>query len=316
MADSVLSKSSKLYATVTEKIILAIEAGVEAGTGKMPWHSMGAPVALPINAVTGQAYRGGNVLALWVSALVRKYSSGMWATYKQWQDIGAQVRKGEQGTVIVFYKQLELSPLEDQDPDQRIERRYFGQAAWVFNEAQVDGYVPPEPESPLCETDRCIQAEALLETVGAKIEEGYQFACYNPASDVIQMPSWEWFTGTDTSSPVQSYYAVRFHETVHWTGAHHRLKREFGKRFGDQAYALEELVAEIGAAFLCAEFGIASEPRPDHAQYIANWLTVLKHDGRAMFIAASAAQEAFEYLIYLATRNEPESHGETPARVS
>jgi antirestriction protein ArdC len=315
MTVSVLSKSSKLYATVTEKIILAIEAGVESGTGKMPWHSIGTPIALPSNAITGDLYRGGNVLALWVAALGRGYRSGLWATYKQWQEIGAQVRRGEQGTVIVFNKQLELSPLEDQDPDQRIERRYFGRAAWVFNEAQVNGYVPPEPET-LCEIDRCIQAEALLEAVGAKLEEGYQFACYNPASDTIQMPSWEWFTGTDTSSPVQSYYAVRFHETVHWTGAQHRLNREFGKRFGDQAYALEELVAEIGAAFLCAEFGIASEPRPDHAQYIANWLKVLKHDNRAMFIAASAAQEAFEYLFYLATRNEPEGQREPQAQKS
>ncbi|MEI9932646.1 MAG: zincin-like metallopeptidase domain-containing protein [Rhizomicrobium sp.] len=135
----------------------------------------------------------------------------------------------------------------------------------------------------------------------------FQRALYRRDLDDIEMPSPAWFTGSPTSSPVQAFYATLLHEVTHWTGARHRLDREFGKRFGDHAYAFEELVAELGAAFLCATFGIANEPRPDHAAYLSSWLKVLEQDTRAIFLAASKAQEAAEYLEHLAAVNSSAS---------
>jgi antirestriction protein ArdC len=118
--------------------------------------------------------------------------------------------------------------------------------------------------------------------------------------DLILMPAASMFLGSSTRNPTQAYYAVLLHELTHWTGAKHRLDREFGLRFGDKAYAFEELVAELGAAFMCACFGISNEPRPDHAQYVASWLEVLNKDTRAIFTAANRAQEAIQFLGELA----------------
>jgi antirestriction protein ArdC len=144
--------------------------------------------------------------------------------------------------------------------------------------------------------------EAFVKATGVRIQEGVPEACYRRGLDFIQMPQSVWFIGSKTSTPTQAYYATLLHELTHWTGAPHRLDREFGKRFGDHAYAFEELVAELGAAFLCSAFRIANAPRPDHASYLAGWLSVLKDDPRAIFTASSKAQEAIEYLGSIATR--------------
>jgi len=292
---------SGLYQMVTDKIVAAIEAGVNTFT--MPWHASGRSVAIPTNATTYANYRGINVLALWIAALAKHYPTGEWASYKQWQSIDAQVRHGEQGTVIVFYKQIEKSALDETDPDQRIVRRYYAKPSWVFNAAQCDGYERREPEHSNT-LERINVAEAFVEAIGARIEHGHSMACYRRASDVIEMPKWDWFIASPTSTAAESYYAVLLHELTHWTGAEHRLNRAYGKRFGDEAYAMEELVAEIGSAFLCSWLGITLEPREDHAAYLGSWLKVLKRDSRAIFTAASAAQEAHEYLIQRATKND------------
>ena len=299
----VLSRSRfSIYDAVTKKIVDAIELGV--GTYKMPWHSPGKPVGLPTNAATYAEYRGVNVLSLWIAALSRGYPSGEWATYKQWRDLGAQVRKGEQGTLIVFYKQLELSALDEQDPEQRVARRYFVKPSWVFNIAQCDGYTPAEVPNPTDGAERCELADAFVTATGALVEHGYNMACYAPRRDAIQMPNWEWFLASATSTAAENYYAVLLHELTHWTGAVHRLNRTVGKRFGDDAYAVEELVAEIGSAFLCAALGISPQPREDHAAYIGAWLKIMKADNRAIFTAATLAQEAYDYLTARVTRNE------------
>jgi len=289
-----------LYQTVTDKIVAAIEAG--ANTFAMPWRAAGKPIAIPSNATTYAAYRGVNVLSLWIAALVKNYPTGEWASYKQWQSIDAQVRQGEQGTLIVFYKQIEKSALDETDPDQSIVRRYYAKPSWVFNAAQCDGYEQREPEHTNT-LERIEVAEAFVESIGAKIEHGHPMACYRRTSDVIEMPRWDWFIASATSTAAEGYYAVLLHELTHWTGAEHRLNRDYGKRFGDEGYAMEELVAEIGSAFLCAWLGIVPEPRPDHAGYVASWLKVLKNDSKAIFAAASAAQEAHEYLIGRAEMN-------------
>jgi antirestriction protein ArdC len=305
MSQAALSVPSRsrfnVYAAVTNKIIGAIERG--AGAYRCPWHASGPLLTLPTNAATLAEYRGVNVLALWVDALSKGYPTGMWASYKQWQNVGAQVRSDEHGALIVFYKRAELTPNEPDDHDTHSDLRFYARASWVFNASQVDGFTPPQSET-RTEVERIQEAEAFVEAIAPNVQHGFQMACYRRKADTIEMPDREAFVGTETSSPTESYYATLLHELTHWSGAPHRLNREGGKRFGDDAYAMEELVAELGAAFMCAAFGIASEPRTDHAAYIATWLKVLKQDNRAIFTAASKAQEAFEHLAYLATKNE------------
>jgi antirestriction protein ArdC len=233
----------------------------------------------------------------------RGYPASLWASYKQWQQLGAQVRKGEHGAMVVFYKRVETESSEPEDHDKDPQLRFFARRSWVFNVAQVDGWedtVPPSPSGahPIGEV------EAFVQAVNATVCHGYATARYRPRADLIEMPNREWFPGSELGSAEEAYYSVLLHELTHWSGAPHRLNRTFGKRYGDDAYAFEELVAELGAAFMCAAFGISTEPRPDHAGYVSSWLRVLKNDVRAIFTAASKAQEAFEHLAYLATRND------------
>lgn len=286
-----------VYEAITNKIVAMISVG--AGTYHTPWHVPGA-MTLPTNAATLAQYRGINVLSLWIERQMREYASGFWASYRQWQQMGAQVRKGERGAMIVFYKRVETTP-DEEDHDRTGKLRFFARASYVFNAAQVDGYTLEEPES-LSEFQRVEEIEAFVSAVGAAIKHGFPMACYRRDTDAIEMPRRDWFLGTDASSVTTNYYAVLLHELTHWSGAPLRLNRTFGRRFGDMAYAMEELVAELGAAFMCAAFGISSDPRPDHAAYVSSWLQVLNRDAKAIFTAASRAQEAFEHLAYLATK--------------
>lgn len=288
----VSTPATSIYDTITRQIIAALEAGT--GEFSLPWHRSNAPLSRPINALTKKAYRGINVLALWASAEAQDFGHGLWATYRQWQSLGAQVRKGEKASPIVFYKVF-----DKQDADETEERdgttRIYAQASRVFNIAQVDGYAMPAV-SEAEDFDPIPNAEALVAATGAKVRIHGDSAHYTPATDTITMPDRQLFFATESGTAGQNWYATLLHELVHWSGAEHRLARTFGKRFGDQAYAMEELVAELGAAFLCADLGLSSSPRPDHARYLASWLKVLKTDNRAIFTAASSAAKAAEWL--------------------
>jgi len=298
MTSAVLSESKfDVYRTVTEQIIAAIEAG--AGTCKMPWHAGIVPMTMPINAATEAPYRGVNIIALWATAAVNRYITGYWASYKQWQKLGAQVRGGERGSVIVFYKEFERSDSEGGDDERP---RFVARATRVFNAEQVDGWEYPSVKVK-SEVVLNEQLEAFTLATKANILHGSHRACYSRHTDRIEMPKPEQFVGTPTSSPTEAYYAVLLHELTHWTGAPHRLNREFGLRFGDRAYAFEELIAELGAAFLCSALRIVNEPRADHAAYISNWLEILDRDPKAIFTAANQAQKAVEYLAELTSSN-------------
>lgn len=300
MTDSVPSKSRfDLYRTVTDKIILAIETGVTPFV--MPWHGHGGAITRPTNAATEALYRGVNVIALWAQASVSDYHSGVWASYRQWEHLGAHVRKGEHGTVIVFYKKVECDDSSEANEDGD-RPRLVARASRVFNAEQVGGWSPPEVAVP-SRVEAISAAEAFLAKTQATIRHGGEMACYRSANDYIEMPHRERFCGSPTSSPTESYYSTLLHELTHWTSPPHRLNRVLGNRFGDAEYSMEELVAELGAAFMCADLHIAHEPRPDHATYINSWLRVLKSDHRAIFTAASRAQQAVEYLRRLA-KNE------------
>ena len=281
-----------VYEQVTAQIISAIEAG--AGTWQMPWHSAGTGLNRPGNVDTKNAYKGINVLALWVAAMSRGYGSGTWGTYRQWQNQGCQVRKGEKSLMVVFYKKLTGS--EDQDTEDGKQRRLVARASSVFNAEQVDGYEPPALPDEDREIPRSWAIERFVDATRADIRHGGGMAYFQREADYIQMPKAGRFQGSATSSAADAYYQTLLHELTHWTSDKSRCDRSLVKRFGDEAYAMEELVAELGSAFLCADLGLALEPRADHAAYIDGWLRVLKADNRAIFTAARQASKTTDYL--------------------
>jgi antirestriction protein ArdC len=266
----------------------------------MPWHTSGRFAFSPINAVTHKPYRGVNVLALWAVARSKGYERGEWATYPQWQERGAQVRKGEKSASVAFWKFADgRAESQDGDEPEQVSSRsrlLFCREYHVFNAAQVDGYTPkPDADTPI--EQRIESAEAFFGRVQARVVHQGNRAFYSPLDDTITLPPFPaFFTPTD-------YYSTRAHETGHWTAKADRCNRELGKRFGDNAYSVEELVAELTAAFTLAHLGLSSEPRPDHAQYIASWLKVLKADKRAIFTAASKAQQAADYIVQQSERS-------------
>ncbi len=277
---------SDIFDRITRHIVEAIEAG--AGAFRLPWHVTGSPHFRPQNVVSKSGYRGVNVLVLWVTAEARGYRSGAWATYGQWQQLGAQVRKGEKSTPVVLWKESDRKRQEEEHADKSA-GGMFATGYSVFNAAQVDGYYPLVTGS-LSEGERVAKAEAFFAGIGADVRTGVDVACYDPCEDAVCMPPFSAFR-----EPA-GYYSVLGHEMTHWTGAEQRLNRDLSTRFGSDAYAMEELVAELGAAFLCSSLGLSNDPRPDHAAYLASWLKVLKQDKRAVFTAASHAQKAVDWL--------------------
>jgi antirestriction protein ArdC len=281
---------SDVYRKVTDAIIHAIENG-NVGTWRMPWHTSGRYAFSPINVVSKKAYRGINTLCLWAAAQAKGYESGEWGTYKQFQERGAQVQRGEKSTTVCFWKWSNTTTeTQDGEETKNGSRLLFTKGYSVFNAAQVDGYTPKaEPEVPM--PDRIERAEQFFRTIGADLRHGGNRAFYSVDGDYIQMPPFGAFTEN------VSFYSTLAHEHTHWTAKDNRCDRVLGKRFGDMAYAAEELVAELGAAFVLAQLGLSTQPREDHSQYIDNWLKVLKADSKAIFTAASKAQQATDWLV-------------------
>ena len=291
-----------LHQRITNQIVAAIEAG--AGDYQMPWNPKlctGPAIGLPHNPVGHYAYHGINILALWASQQHSAYATAEWATFRQWQAAGAQVRKGEKGTLTVFFKASDSSPQSAESNEQEPRRHFIAKAAYVFNVAQVDGFIPsPSPE--LTSIERHAAAETFIKASKASIHHDSRQACYIPSKDEIHLPP------DGAFKDAQSYYSVALHELVHWSGHASRCGRDLHNRFGTQAYAAEELIAELGAAFLCAELGISPEPRIDHARYIESWLRILKDDKRAIFTAAAKANQAASFLTTLCSNTQqPES---------
>lgn len=287
-----MKNRADIYQTVTDTIIEAIENGI-SGKFEMPWHQINR---IPENAKTGNCYQGINIPLLWVYQIKNEYRLPVWATYKQWAEIGAQVKRGEKGAPVVFYKTFEIEAEDGQeDPQTRI----FARHSTVFNAAQVEGYdaaATAEAPSPAL-IENIGSADRLVQESAADIRHGGDQAYYAPAQDYIMMPARSMFKDTTTSTATENYYSTLFHELTHWTGAKHRLDRLNTAKFGGKDYAFEELVAELGAAMCCASTGVTSSPREDHARYIQNWLHALKSDKRFIFAAASQAQKAVDFLF-------------------
>jgi len=280
--------SNTVYQDVTNSIIEQLEKG--AIPWVKPWR---ADSSADKNLLSQKPYQGINRLILGLSGMVNKYDVPVWASYKQWESIGGNVRKGEKGTRIVFFSKV------DKENKQTGDKESYSvlKAYWVFNASQIDGIdivpaaVEPKPFSPID------GAESRIIKTGAALSHGGDAAFYAPSVDRIQLPN----KGTFNSEA--NYYATAFHELVHWTGAKHRLDRNLDKgRFGNPAYAFEELVAEMGAAFLCQDYGIQGELR--HAGYIQSWLKALRDDSKAVFKAAALAQKAADYLNMLDATSE------------
>ncbi len=257
-----------LHADITARIIAAIEK--DPGHPQMPWRRAGTPLWLPENAHSKKLYNGINVVALWAAAEIRGFTCPIWATYRQWSELGCQVVKGAKSETVIFYKEFEVDTDPGDDADDG--KRRVARASRVFNAAEVEGFTPPTAPERLGPIARIAAADRFIGATGARIELGGERAFYRPATDHIQMPDEALFCGTDTMDRDESYYAVLLHELTHWTAPSHRCDRDLSKRFDKAEVAAEELVAEIGAAFLCAEIGVTQDTRADHAQYIANWL--------------------------------------------
>lgn len=282
-----------IHQHITNQIVAAIEDG--AGEFKLPWHGTDAKFQHPRNVTSKTKYQGVNILTLWLISQAKGFNSGIWGTFNQWTALGATVRKGEQAAHIVIYK--EITDPETDDANIR-STRLFARAMPVFAAEQVDGFkIEPLGAMGASAFGASAEIDAFITATGATIHHGDCQAYFLPSTDSIYIPSQAAFVGSETSSVEESYYSTLFHELTHFTGAKGRCDRDLTGRFGSSAYAMEELIAELGAAFLCAHFNISSSPRKDHAQYLANWLEVLKSDKRAIFAAASKASQAVEFLM-------------------
>ena len=285
-----------IYQSVTAQVIAALEAGTPPWV--CPWES-GHGSAIPANLSTGRPYRGINTLLLNLQAMSHGYALNRWLTFQQARSLGGHVRKGESGTPIVFFKMLDV---EGKDGSGHAALHAANDAParkvipllrsfTVFNAAQVEDLPPaltalpalPEGWSPVAE------AEEILSHSGATIRHGGDRAFYRPVDDVIQLPP------PGVFPQASSYYNVALHELTHWSGHPSRCNRVLSSRQHIEAYAFEELVAEMGSAFLCSHCGLAGELQ--HASYIASWLQALRNDKRLIFTAASLAQKAADYLM-------------------
>jgi antirestriction protein ArdC len=270
---------NSIYQSVTDSIIAELEKG--AIPWVKPWK---ADSSADKNFISQNPYQGINRLLLGMSSMARGYSNPAWATYKQWQDAGIQVKSGEKATHIVFYK-----PMKGQDKTTGKETSYCVIKGYsVFNAEQTDATITPA-DAPIGEFDPIPACEDRVIKTGATISHGGDAAFYMPSQDRIQLPN-----KTAFDAPA-SYYATAFHELTHWTSHKTRLDRDLSKnRFGNPGYAFEELVAEIGAAYLCADYRIQGELR--HAGYIDHWLKACREDNKAIFKAAALAQKACDYI--------------------
>jgi antirestriction protein ArdC len=287
-----MNDKQDVYTRVTGKIIADLERGNL--TWLQPWQAghQAGPVSRPLRT-EGKAYRGVNVLMLWASAVERGYGCPIWMTYKQAGELGGQVRKGEKGSLVVFANRITRAVADDKGDT--VEKEIpFMKGYTVFNVEQIDGlpghyYATARPVNH--DLARLEGVDAFFAATGATIRHGGDRAYYSIDRDVVQMPEMPAFRDSE------NYYATLAHEMTHWTRHPTRLDRNLGgKRFGDAGYAMEELVAELGAAFLCADLGITPETREDHAAYIGSWLKVLRQDKRAIFTAASHAERAADHL--------------------
>ena len=290
-----MNGNDKIHKIIAQQFIDMIESGQADGKWVAPWDKFASD--LPMNFTNNRAYNGINIFMLWAAGFGSQY----WGTYKQWKEAGAQVKKGEKGTMIVFWKILESKSKTDSkgNPTTFPMLRYFK----VFNAEQVDGWEAPESDPKRVHTTTEVHAhcDAIINATGADISHGGNRACFIPDMNRILLPEFESFhTPND-------YYTTAFHELAHWTGHESRLDRNMRNRYGEHAYALEELVAELSAAIMDATVGIESTTRDDHAKYIKHWITALKEEPSCLMHVASQANKATQYILEMYEHEQAEA---------
>ena len=282
-----------VYERITNQIVAELEQGVRPWL--KPWNAEHAAgrITRPLRS-NGVPYRGINVLMLWSESVAKGFSAPIWMTFKQALELNAHIRKGEKGSLVVFASSINRTETDANTGEETGRDIHFMKGYTVFNVEQIEGlpaqyYANAAPQ--LDPVERIATAESFFAATGAHISHGGNRAFYTSTQDRIQMPPFEAFRDA------VAYYATLAHETTHWTMHPSRLDRSFDrKRFGDEGYAMEELVAELGAAFLSADLNLTPALRDDHASYLASWIKALKNDKRAIFTAASHAQRAADFL--------------------
>lgn len=260
--------------SITDNVIKALEAGTAPWV--KPWNSNG--IDAPFNPISKRYYNGINFIQL----SMMPGSTHNWVTYKQAQSVGAQVRKGSKGVHVIYF-----SPLEVQDRvTNEVKKIPMLKTYTVFNADQVDGLELPAPTERTM-NESIASCEAFIKAQRAEIKHGGNRAFYVPSADYIQLPELDQFKSS------ADYYATSLHELSHWTGHESRLNRDFSGRFGNEAYAFEELVAELGSAMLCAHNKIDGQLQ--HASYIASWLKVLNDDPKNILKASALAQKILDF---------------------
>ena len=253
------------------------------------------------NVISKKPYQGMNCFSIGLSVHKNGFKSNEWATFNQWKNLGAKIKKGSKGTEILYWNIKEYEDKTNKDEKVKIPfLKYFV----VFNADQVDGYETKEKglkDFNLKEIDNWkthFKTDTFVENTKADINTANK-AFYSPNGDFIGMPPKEDFKGDKENTKEQYYYSTLLHELTHWSGHSSRCNRDLKNRFGSKAYAMEELVAEIGSAFLCSHLGVTKAPTPNHGRYLNNWLEVLKQDKKAIFKAFSLSKVSSEYLLEL-----------------
>jgi antirestriction protein ArdC len=276
-----------VYEIVTNQIVKLLDAGT------VPWRKPWAAAGMPRNLTSGKPYRGVNVFLLATAAMEAGYSSPYWMSYKQAQEHGGNVKKGEKSTIVIFWKKLISKELdEDGKPKIFFMARYYR----VFNLEQTEGVKIPKGraiDQPREIKDPIAEAEAIIASYpnAPEMIDGGAVAVYDWATDVITSPK------MDDHFTAEEYYSTKFHEMGHSTGHKSRLKRPIENAFGSHAYGREELVAEMTAAFLLAEAGINAPTIENNAAYLASWIRTIKEDTQAVIKAASQAQRAADHIL-------------------
>jgi antirestriction protein ArdC len=283
--------SDTIHRMVTERMIAALERGT------VPWHKPWQAAGRPRSMTTGQPYRGVNVFLLGLTAAEQGHGSRYWGTYRQIGQLGGQVRRGEQSTIVVFWKPVEVADRDPQTTEVTVKQVPVLRCYRVFNAAQADHL--PERFHPAPEQDTQISSPQTV--LGGYLAHGPTLrhlpgdcAAYHPATDTIRLPQRSQFRSAE------HYYATAFHEAAHSTGHQSRLNRPgiaAFDHFGSDKYAREELVAEMTSSILCAETGIDHPQLFDNsAAYMSSWLSALNHDHNLVVPAAAQAQRGRDLI--------------------
>lgn len=309
MSAEIESKKPKLSKSQSKTLSDIIDQmGNVTGGWEMPWHRLGKN-GNPSNIFSGKPYRGFNRLALMFKQSEKGHTTSNWGTMRQWNSRRSKVLAGEKA-VTLFY------PVFRRDKKGKEQIAYF-RAFWVFNGNQVSNYNPDHPdlfgdassdnEVVLPSIDELIQKHSISITFEGDV------ACCNFTQDKIFMPPRVTFIGSTTTTAEEAFYSTLLHEMVHWTGHDSRLARTRHQQWGDEVYAFEELIAEIGAAFICCDYNITNEPRKDHAKYLKDWLSCLNQDQSQLWKAASQAQKAVDFLTGHHEDEPPHDNERPPA---